>query len=92
MEPQTLQNKPDLPPHLVEPYRAFRTLSTRRPAQGMGGINPIPFTDIQAYIQLFGTDDEEAFVTLVSMADTALINHVTKASQEKAEKAQKHKK
>lgn len=76
-EPRTLQNRPDVPYELLEFYRAFLTLATRRQRSGMGEINPIPFTDILAYIELFGTSDEEMFVSHVIAMDLALIRHIS---------------
>lgn len=87
-EPSTLENKPELTGPMIEYYKAFRTLSTRRPPSGMGGISPIPLSDMKVYIEMFETDDMETFVSVVSAADVALINHVSK-TRKQAEKTDK---
>lgn len=68
-EPLALVNKPEIPFHLFEYSKAFWLLNTRRQI-GMT-LNPISLVDILAYIQIFGTpeDDVERFLSLVIKQD-----------------------
>jgi hypothetical protein len=73
IEPEALKSKPDVPAHLWAYYRTFLTLSTRRQV-GMA-INPISMTDIVAYMDKFGTpeDDDEKFVAYIVLMDSAFL-------------------
>lgn len=53
----------------AEPYwRAFEVLSAARTAGGMGGVNPIPVSEILAYAAIRGLKAEDT-VTLVQAMD-----------------------
>jgi hypothetical protein len=80
IEPNALASKPDLPAYLLEYYRAFRTLSTRRPFGAMGGISPISLSDMLAYIALYETDDPDFFVSVICRVDSMYLKHYIEKS------------
>jgi hypothetical protein len=69
---------------MLEYYRAFRRLSTRRPSS-FGGISPIPLSEIRAYLAIFETDDEATFVDVVCAADSILMKRIVEREKAKAE-------
>lgn len=60
----------------AEPYwRAFEVLSAGRTTGGMGGVNPIPLSEILTYAALRGLE-EETTVTLVQAMDATWLSLV----------------
>lgn len=77
VEPTALENQPSLPGWLAEYYKAFRILSTRR-HRSMDGLQPISLTDVLAYVEMFGTidDDLDTFVGHVIRMDSTFLKFV----------------
>lgn len=49
----------------------------------MGGLQPIPMTDLLAYMQIYEPDDEDVFVQMIIAIDTAFMKLV-RAKQDAA--------
>ena len=55
----------------------------------MGGVSPISLSDILAYLQLFGTDDEEFFVAVICKVDTLFLKNFVDKADAKSKAASK---
>lgn len=75
--PAALAARPELFEDLRPVAEAFALLARGRPvAAGLGEAapQPIPLSDIKAWLDLFGDPDPEAFVLLVRAADRAWLD------------------
>jgi hypothetical protein len=82
VEPFALKNKPKLVPWAVEYYRAFHTLSSSRP-MGMGGVGPIPISEVLAYFEVFEVrdpDERETYVTMIQALDSVYLQKQSERS------------
>lgn len=82
---KTLEDEPKLSPHLFWVWQAFTDLNYRRSA-GMGGPQPISYTEIDAYCRLkaiYSPGDRERLLRLIDPLDRAWM---AKAHEEQAKK------
>lgn len=82
VSPKALESKPDLHDWMKEYLYAFRKLNRTR-QQGMGP-SPISLTEIKAYLDLYGSSDQEAFIEYILQMDAAYLD--VKAKQAPAKK------
>ena len=71
----SLENEPELYPHLYDVWEAFHRLSSSRQVS-MGGAGAIPFEVIDRYAERFGVEDFETFYHLIAALDGAYLEHV----------------
>jgi hypothetical protein len=74
-----LQNKPELDEFLIPYWKAFQVLSSSRQI-GMG-IGAIPLTEIEAYMRIYGIEDQEEredMVYLIGEMDRVFIEYCNK--------------
>ena len=81
--PQSLREWPELDPALADVWRAFGFLHDSRQI-GMDE-GPIPFTEIDAYMRVFPTDDPETFVDLIQAMDREYLRYRHETRQRKPE-------
>lgn len=79
--PAFVERMPSVEPHLVWYVEAFRSLANSRPV-GMG-LGPIPLSEIEAYVRLFGLvdDDLERFVHLIHALDAVYLKWANRKKQ-----------
>ncbi len=81
---EALENQPRLKPWLAEYYRAFNALSSSRQV-GMGGVGPIPMSEMAAYFEVFEVRDLEerdTYITMIQALDSVYLKHVNKPSDQ----------
>lgn len=71
-----------------EYLNAFHTLSSTR--QSGFGPNPITLTEILAYLQLYGTEDKDAFIEYMLKMDASFLS--AQAEKEKIRQQQQQQK
>lgn len=79
-DPEALKNKPRLRPWVADCYAAFQMLSNSRPV-GMGGVGPIPISEMLAYFETFEIHDpeeRETYITMIQALDSVYLAHVNK--------------
>lgn len=69
--PQALDNSPIVRPYEIEYIVAFSILNDRRGTAF--GLQPIPLSEIVAYLALYPTHDTELFIYLISAMDDEYI-------------------
>jgi hypothetical protein len=82
--PQALADRPSLREHLDLYLDAFYTLSQHR-AHSMGGLLPIPFSEIRCYADEYGLesrDMRERLFTYVAALDRTYMAHHAKKQAE----------
>ena len=90
-DPDALKIRPRLRPWVAEYHRAFHTLSASRPV-GLGGVGPIPLTELAAYLNLFGVhdyDEREAFIKMIQALDSVYLKHMHEKAEAKKPKSSK---
>jgi hypothetical protein len=65
---------------------AFDILSNTRQS-GMAP-NPIPLTEVLAYLQLYGADDTEAFITYIQAMDLTFLDTLAKKAERDSKNAE----
>lgn len=81
--PRQVQTMPELWWHLQEVWEAFWQLSHCRPVT-MAGPGAITFTDLAAYLRVFGDDDREEqqwFVSLIQAMDGTFLQFYARKHQ-----------
>jgi hypothetical protein len=79
-----LKDKPPLDADFKDLIRAFDSLSGSRPVAGMGGVMPIPMSEIFAYANLFrydSQDEREILVVTVQALDSEYLKHIRSKSE-----------
>lgn len=71
--PRELENEPDIEARLLPYVEAFAVLNAGRSA-GMTA-NPIPLTEMEAYIRLYQVADIVRFIRLIRAMDKAYMDH-----------------
>jgi len=77
---EDLQNAPDLDLYVLYIYKAFWELDTCRPVS-MAGLNPIPWTAVDAYAARYGIEDFDIFSEIVRGLDDTYRAHVNGKQQ-----------
>lgn len=75
-----LRNRPRLKAWNLDYYNAFNVLSSSRPS-GMGGVGPIPLSEILAYFSIFeihDPDDRVTYITMMQSLDSVYLSHINK--------------
>lgn len=73
--PEALKNRPELNNWVMPCWNAFQLLTASRPL-GMGGVGPIPLTEIEAYCRMYQVDDldeREQLVTMIRALDSVYL-------------------
>jgi hypothetical protein len=71
VEPAALATKPDFYDWMKPYFKCFSTLSGRR-SNGMT-INPIAFSEIVKYVEIYEPDEPERFIEFVSLIDNIFV-------------------
>jgi hypothetical protein len=75
--PAALENRPEVMEYLAPYVTAFFKLSDRRTI-GFAAPNPISFSDIRAYLDIFPIGDIELFLHLMTEMDAEYLSVKTK--------------
>lgn len=78
MSPKALETKPILYDWMIEYLEGFQVLSRTR-SIGMA-LNPIPLTEIESYLRLYGSIDPIRFIRYICKMDSVYLDVMAKRS------------
>jgi hypothetical protein len=85
MEIEALKNRPSLNQWVHEYWEAFHILSGSRMTH-QGGIGPVPFSELVAYMQCIGmqdVDDRLKFIKMIQGLDNVYVLYVNEKAQQR---------